>query len=435
MKFCELLSRAVGIKMNRRVWSVLTLLVMSPVVFFLGACSSPDWQVRAFPTPDSVSAALADTPDLTEIGGVDVQGFPKAKMPKSVRPCCAFGNAQKVIVGPIPVPFFRYANTIDVGQIGPHSYEAGTYSFQKMSPVGPRGSENNGQLYTLHGGFIDLAHVRDTTDNTVALFYKIYQKLGSEGRIELPREIGPRYIQLSAFDTEHLDSLQHWELAAAMAARLAYFMAEAHEIAQWHGYRSWALWSEEVSAYSPEDLYSNMLGAKIAQALLSNNLAMNRELYNQHMNYWLKETLKWLQPVSKAETNALFDALDGLWWDSHEPLPSKFMLLKRHYELGDRQKPDLVPPHLAGNDLTVNKTAEQPLAKTLSLARRVHGVDIDSVAQQWLFVDDEFAESFAHIPKVLWKNGFTSQDFNRLSAYNRIQDEIQLKVKNAGKEQ
>lgn len=422
-----------------RFLSFLTFLVVLPAVFFLGACSSPDWQVRVFPTADAVSAALADTPNLTDLGELDIQGFPKAKMPKSVRPCCAFGNAQKVIVGPIPVPFFRYANTIEVGQIGPHSYEAGTYSFQKMSPVGPRGSENNGQLYTLHGGFIDLAHVRDTTDNTVALFYKIYQKLGREGRIELPREIGLRYIQLSAFDTDHLDALQRWELAAAMAARLAYFMAEAHEIAQWHGYRSWALWSEEVSAYSPEDLYSNMLGAKIAQALLSNNLAMNRELYNQHMNYWLKKTMEWLQPVSKVETNALFDLLDGLWWDSHEPLPSKFMLLKRHYELGDRQVPDLVPlqlisQHLGDKYPEANKTAEQPQAKSLSLARRVHGIDIDSVAQQWLFVDEEFVDSFTHIPKALWKNGFTSQDFNRLSSYNRIQDESQLKAKNTGKE-
>ncbi len=423
-----------------RFLSFLALLVVLPTVLLLGACSSPDWQVRVFPTADAVSAALDDTPDLTELGWLDVQGFPKAKMPKSVRPCCAFGNAQKVIVGPIPVPFFRYANTIDVEQIGPHSYEAGTYSFQKMSPVGPRGSENNGQLYTLHGGFIDLAHVRDTTDNTIALFYKIYQKLGREGRIELPKEIGPRYIQLNAFNIEHLDALQRWELAAAMAARLAYFMAEAHEIAQWHGYRSWALWSEEVSAYSPEDLYSNMLGAKIGQALLSNNLAMNRELYNQHMNFWLKETLELLQPVSKAETNALFDVLDGLWWDSSEPLPSKFMLLKRHYELGDRQKPDLVPPlliaqYLADKDLAANKMAEQPLAKTLSLARVVHGIDIDSVAQQWLFVDEEFVESFSHIPTELWKNGFTSKDFNRLSDYNRIQDEHQLKAKNAAKEQ
>ncbi|GIU40361.1 hypothetical protein TUM4438_01340 [Shewanella sairae] len=400
-------------------------------LLLLGACSSSDWQVRALPSDTAISTALDNEPDLDLLQEVELLDLPLARIPQAVRPCCAFGNAQKVKVGPVPVPFFRYANTIAVDKVGPHAFEAGTFSFQKDAPNGSRGTENNGQIYTLKGGFIDLAHVRDTADNAIALFYHIYPKIGQQQSIPLPEEIGPRTIELSEFAVSHLTGRQRWEVAAAMSDRLAYFMAEAHEVAQWHGYRSWAPWSETVSAYSPEDLYSNMLGAKIALALLNNNLAMNTELYNQHMTQWFSATLQWLQPVAIEQTNILFDAIDGHWWDSQQPLPSKFMLLKRHYELGDKQSPYLVPKAVAQTNAKWQQIAplyQQPhQAHALGLSNRVHGINIDSVAQQKLFVGDKFKPSFKHIPSELWQNGFTQADFHQMSLYNQIQDDIELK--------
>ncbi|MGS0675803.1 DUF4056 domain-containing protein [Shewanella sp. 125m-1] len=400
-------------------------------IFVLGACSSSDWQVRALPSDIAIEAALDSEPDLNLLHAIELQELPLVRIPEAVRPCCAFGNAQKVTVGPIPVPFFRYANTLAVDKVGPHAYEAGTLSYQKDAPNGSRGTENNGQMYTLQGGFIDLAHVRDTADNAIALFYRIYPKLGQQQSITLPDEIGPRTIELSEFDIAQLSPRQRWETAGAIAVRLAYFMAEAHEVAQWHGYRSWAPWSETVSAYSPEDLYSNMLGAKIALALINNNLAMNKELYNQHMTQWLAATLNWLEPVSIKQTNALFDVIDGHWWDSQQPLPSKFMLLKRHYKLGDQQSPFLVPKSLAEPHAKWSEVEElfasEHQAHNLSLSRTVHGIDIDKVAQQKLIVADKFKHSFEHIPAKLWQDGFTQADFYQISQYNQVQDEIELR--------
>ena len=406
-------------------------LIGAAALVLLGACSSNDWQVRALPSDAAISTALDNEPDLDLLQEVKLLDLPLARIPQAVRPCCAFGNSQKVKVGPVPVPFFRYANILAVDKVGPHAFEAGTFSFQKDAPNGSRGTENNGQIYTLKGGFIDLAHVRDTADNAIALFYHIYPKIGQQQSIPLPEEIGPRTIELSEFAVSHLTGRQRWEVAAAMSVRLAYFMAEAHEVAQWHGYRSWAPWSETVSAYSPEDLYSNMLGAKIALALLNNNLAMNTELYNQHMTQWFSATLQWLQPVAIEQTNILFDAIDGHWWDSQQPLPSKFMLLKRHYELGDKQSPYLVPKAMAQTNANWQQIAplyQQPhQAHALGLSNRVHGINIDSVAQQKLFVGDKFKSSFTHIPSELWQNGFTQADFHQMSLYNQIQDDIELK--------
>ncbi len=409
---------------SRGAVSVMAILVLS-------ACGSSDWQVRALPSDVAIGAALDSEPDINLLHAIELQELPLVQIPKAVRPCCAFGNAQKVTIGPVPVPFFRYANTLAVDSVGPHAYEAGTFSYQKDAPNGSRGTENNGQMYTLQGGFIDLAHVRDTADNAIALFYRIYPKLGQVQTIKLPDEIGPRTIELSEFDTNHLTARQRWEVAAAISVRLAYFMAEAHEVAQWHGYRSWAPWSETVSAYSPEDLYSNMLGAKIALALINNNLAMNKELYNQHMTQWLSATLNWLQPVSIEQTNALFDVIDGHWWDSQQPLPSKFMLLKRHYELGDKQSPYLVDKALAQSHGKWSELQQifdsSPQAHHLSLSNISHGIDIDAIAQQKLIVSEKFKDSFTHIPVELWQDGFTQADFYQISRYNQAQDEIELR--------
>lgn len=415
---------------------ILKSLSIAICICALAACSSRDWQIRANPTELAVAAALDEQPDPAIVSEVELHEFTNAGMPKAVRPCCAFGTAQKVTVASIPVPFYRLANTVSLEDIGPHAYEAGTFSHQKGTPTGRRGGENNGIVYTLRGGFIDLAHVRDTADNAVALFYQIYSQLGQEARIVLPVEIGPRYIQLSAFEINHLSIKQRQEVAANIAARLAYFMAEAHEVAQWHGYRTWLPWSEEVSAYSPEDLYSNMLGAKIATALLSNNLTMNRELYNQHMTSWLHATLAWLDPVSKAQTNALFDAIDGHWWDSSEALPNKNMLLLRHYELGDEQAPYLVDTDLieqsSHGELLSALLNSSDSPKSLSLPSIIHQVEIDKVAKQWLFVGDKHKASFKHIPEALWINGFTSQSFREIAQYDAQVDLIELEAQQQG---
>ncbi|MEC4727424.1 DUF4056 domain-containing protein [Shewanella sp. D64] len=413
--------------MNRRI-SLYSLIAFISAMF-VSACSS-DWQVRALPSELAIETALDNDPDLNLLHGLELQELPLLQMPEAVRPCCAFGNAQKVKIGSVQVPFFRYANTLAVDNVGPHAYEAGAFSFQKGAPDGRRGTENNGQMYTLRGGFIDLAHVRDTADNAIALFYRIYPKLGQEQVIALPEEIGPRTIKLSEFDSSQLNGRQRWEVAAAMAVRLAYFMAEAHEIAQWHGYRSWAPWSETVSAYSPEDLYSNMLGAKIALALLNNNLAMSTELYNQHMSQWLAASLHWLMPVTIEQTNALFDVVDGHWWDSKQALPNKFMLLKRHYELGDKQSPFLVPETLAQSHIKWTEVEalyqQTHQAHHLSISRTIHGIDIDAVAEQKLVVADKFKDSFKHIPIELWRSGFTQVDFYQISQYNQEQDNLEL---------
>ena len=400
------------------------------ILFILAGCGRNGWQTVVQPTEVSIGEALKDSPVTSEMQLVAPHNFTMARIPEAVRPCCAVGNSQKVQVAGLQVPLFRYANTLGLDNLGAHAYEAGVVSYQRKEPGARRATEGNGQIYTLRGGFIDLAHVRDTADNTIALFQRIFPNLGESHTIPLPKEIGKREIRLTAFDSSELSMQQRLEVSAQLAARQAYFMAEAHELAQWHGYRSWKPWSEAVSAYSFEDLYSNMLGAKIAYALIINNLTTTRSQYNQHMTSWLHATLEQLGAVEQDRTDLLWDVVDGHWWDSREPLPNKFMLLKRHYQMGDSQSPYLVPGSLAeihnGWPELKDLYREPAVPLQLRLPRQVHGYDLDSLASQWLWVEPRFQLSFSHIAKDIWGNGFTKEAFGRIAKENRRIDQMEL---------
>ncbi|WP_095497160.1 DUF4056 domain-containing protein [Paraferrimonas haliotis] len=412
--------------------STITTMIILLLAMVASGCTSSDWSMSAAPSTLATQQALSDTPDPTLTKEVHFSEQSVFELPTNVRPCCAFGHNQKVAIYTLPVPLFRLSNSVDFETIGAHGYGAGSFSYQRPAPNQSRRTENNGLIYTQRGGFIDLAHVRDTADLTVALFYRIHPNLGKPHRIDLPPELGPRHIELSNFSVDGLSAEQRWQLAASLSARLAYFMAEAHEIAQGHGYRSFAPWSEAVSAYSVEDLYSNMLGAKLALAILNNHQAATRQQFNFHMTQWLKASLLELEAVPIKQTNALLDAVDGYWWNSNEPLPNKFTLLLRHYQLGDRQSPYLVASQLA------QRSEHWPLLQSLyhgdvnplnlSLQSELFGIQFDRVAKLWLSVEQRYADSFAHIPEPVWGDGFNHTQFATIAQFDERLDKQQLSL-------
>ncbi len=76
----------------------------------------------------------------------------------------------------LPVPFYQLNNVVTVDSLGHHQYNDHLYS-GVANLIGLSG-ENNGIVYTLRGGFIDTAHVRDTADMTVYIFSQLLPKLG-----------------------------------------------------------------------------------------------------------------------------------------------------------------------------------------------------------------------------------------------------------------
>ncbi|BDM65299.1 membrane protein [Shewanella sp. NFH-SH190041] len=315
--------------------------------------------------------------------------------PAGVRPCCAFGTDLKAELGWMPVPFFSLENVLSPDGLGKHIYNDGeqgvTGSLLGMS------DEKNGLLYTHKGGFIDTAHVRDTADYTYYLYQKLWPEVGSSFTLDLPDELRHRQIVLHT-DGQLRTEAEKRQQGIKLAGLMAFELAQWHEIAQWFGMTSVSGWSELASAFSPEDLYSNMLGAKLAMQVLQQQPKMDVAAFSYALQQALQQTLRQLDVVSKVATEQRIDALDGNWWDSHERLPNKWVLRKRDYNLALTRYPH-------------GTTTGMPLQLQDSLLVELRLVPADSES------------SFAVLPEALKNQPYwTEQQFQTLANFARNQD-------------
>lgn len=99
--------------------------------------------------------------------------------------------------------------------------------------------------------------------------------------------------------------------------------------------------SEGISAFSPEDLYSNLIGARLSLTLILNGHATSLEHYNQSMQGIIPSALYQLEAQPRQLTQQWFDVIDGQWWDSQQRIPDKFLVLMRDYHISDRRYPVL----------------------------------------------------------------------------------------------
>src|SRR5690606_24692454 len=128
-------------------------------------------------------------------------------------------------------------------------------------------------------------------------------------------------------------------LAAWLAGDIAFQLAQWHEIAQWYGFESVPGFSEAISAFSPEDLYSNLLGARLAINVILQGKAGSTDAYNTAMEAELKRVLLQLDVATQSETERQFREVDGDWWNSKRRVPDKFLVLKRNYNLAKNRLP------------------------------------------------------------------------------------------------
>lgn len=121
-------------------------------------------------------------------------------------------------------------------------------------------------------------------------------------------------------------------LATALAQWVAYQFSIWHEIATFYGYASLAEWPEKISAFSPEDLYSNQIGARLAGGVILSKEVHNDVDYGLSMDAWITRTLERLGAVALADSRAAMRAADGAWWDSEKRIPDWTLVTRRRFE-------------------------------------------------------------------------------------------------------
>ncbi|MBK7975280.1 MAG: DUF4056 domain-containing protein [Deltaproteobacteria bacterium] len=145
----------------------------------------------AIRAPDvDLATALGDTSseDASELAAADI---PEIALPHAVRPCCVFGTDLEVAIGVVPVPGVELGNLLGPDDLGAHRYDNGFLSMQPGDPRGRVSDEKNGLVYTCRGGFIDVAHVRDNADITLAIAAGAGAHLETGSTIEVPPQAPP----------------------------------------------------------------------------------------------------------------------------------------------------------------------------------------------------------------------------------------------------
>jgi len=410
--------------MSRPLASALLVLVST-----LACARAPRWVVASAPTREEVEVLLetgraAQLPPHT----ITVREIPDIPVREHLRPCCAFGSELRAsIAGLIPIPGYRIPNVLGPEDVGPHTYDSGIFTTTSDGRASAGfDAEHNGLVYTCRGGFIDTAHVRDYVDWALFFAAQIGRRAAEGGEIALPDEGGRRRVVVRPLPPELVERYGFKQSVTALAQWVAFQASIWHEIATWFGWASVPGFSERASAFSPEDLYSNMLGSKLMLAITARREALNEFSYNRAVDGWFGRALELLGAVPRGLGNEVTRSLDGLWWDSSRRVPDPGLVQRRNFGIGDPVRPWLAPeaalPEGVRNALDEACGADRAPV-VFANPSGVEGISFGDYVTLEIEVDDALAkqEPFASRGRQL-----TQRDFPEIVALVREQARVEF---------
>jgi hypothetical protein len=358
----------------------------------MGCAVATHWVAPETPTQRDATILIDEVSTTSLYQRLRPTGAPNIPMPRHLRPCCDFGYDLRLRYTLLPIPVYRISNLKTIDEIGPHRYDSGVVTLGSQGEF--MSEESNGLVFTCRGGFIDTAHVRDYADWTIYLGAKIFEQLPYGSTIELSNEAGKRRIVLEKVDPEFLRTHDPAALTMAIAQWLAVQLSIWHEIGTWYGASSFPGFPEKASAFSPEDLYSNVLGTKIAVATAYAGGARSEILYERSTDAWLRVAVDSLGPASKETALEAMRSLDGVWWQSGVRLPDPSVLLRRDISIGETFTPWLVPEARASEALSARVRREcggWPSPESLTIPSSFEGTPLRTLARLELRVDPAIA--------------------------------------------
>lgn len=397
----------------------MNLVVRSIVVSLsvgCGACVGPSWSSELPANGRQVALALNDPMEMPA-KSFDPLKVPVFPAPSQVRPCCVFGMDMKAKVGEMPVPGYQNKNVLSVEELGKHGYGDAMHK------------EGNGIVYTCRGGFIDVAHIRDNADRMLYLATQIARSLPASFSVELPAEGLARHVVVKPIPEALMRSPGRWAVASAIAEWAGFQLSVWHEIITWYGWESTPGFSEKISAFTPEDLYSNVLGQRLAAGIIVNRELRSREEYNAAMDAWMAEALRRLGVVTKDATRRALGMVDGLWWDSKKRIPDWKLVTRRSLAVGFKQTPwllsDAFPADVGDSHVQIrDMCAGTPPVLPLEVATRIGDTKIEDLVSIELEVGSWTPKTF---PMALKKGDkLHPSDFPALIAAIRSEAEREL---------
>jgi hypothetical protein len=195
---------------------------------------------------------------------------------------------------------------LDSNNLGRHCYGSSLF-------------ENIGIVYTCRGGHIDIAHLRIAADYTRYLRNKTLKCLMDDKTdltFRLNVESSTYYVTLAYPENwESLPLTEKQKAAREIALELGqYFtftMTTWHEVLTYYGYKCMAIVPEQPSAFSWEDIYSNLLGTRLGAMAVEDK----DRGYNEAMTALLKEELESLRIQSSRTARDASEKMRGIWFE------------------------------------------------------------------------------------------------------------------------
>lgn len=232
---------------------------------------------------------------------------------------CGFGGGPRPRNGYSPttglVPF------LGLDDLGTHGYGLGF-------------GEGSGIVYTQRGGSIDVDHARGAADITKHA-YDLSTSTLTQGKktfsLSPPFEYYTNRVEFEypknwgTLGEEAQRAIAH-EVSLQVAQTVGYNSTLYHEMLTWLGTR-FLLVPEFYSAFSWDDVYSNLLGTHLAVRAIQDPAGN----YNQAMTRLLKAELERLGVVSKDEAIRATNSVKGRWFTQGLLFPD---ISRRHLDIG-----------------------------------------------------------------------------------------------------
>jgi len=222
----------------------------------------------------------------------------------------------------VEVPLFAVGNVIETQDLTSHVYDL---------PDATLDSEVNGLIYTCRGGWIDTGHVRQNADQVLYIALTIAPHLATGAHVEWVGDGATTTIDVDPIPANILRREGALGVALVIAGWATYRTSIWHEVTTWYDFETIAGFSEKPSAFSPEDLYSNVLGIRLAMGAIDAHDFGSTEIYQETIAAYINGALDRLEAQPTAISRAIMAGLDQSWWDSSRRLPENLLVTHRGF--------------------------------------------------------------------------------------------------------
>ena len=235
----------------------------------------------------------------------------------------------RIRMGALPIPNLTFLVPMPFA----HPKRLGRHRHRSIFGIG----EATGILYTRRGGFIDLAHTRNSADWTATLAARIEANIRRGDTALEFKVIGPSVFSIRFNIPDEWDSLsadarseREQDLSIRIAQYGSYVACVWHETITWYGYSIIPWVSERCSAFSYEETYSDALGIQLAGQALRDPVRP----YDAAMTHALNEEIERLGGLRKCQARRVGKLVDRRWWSSCTMWPLNHKLSRRNLDIG-----------------------------------------------------------------------------------------------------